>query len=169
MPTCYFSRLTFSTKRGRRLGSTEFQTALRSAKKAVSLQPGLGAAHDLLAKLYLQAGQNREAIEESRKALSIDPKDQTAVYHLIQALRKTGDKTELPDSAQTPCPASPGSDQTGRTAQPLQAGRGERAAKPVRPTLILSGLDTCILFPISRNPRIVLQPSVNLYSFASTW
>jgi Flp pilus assembly protein TadD len=68
-----------------------------SAKRAVSLQPGLGAAHDLLAKLYLQAGQNSEAVDESRKALSIDPKDQTAVYHLIQALRKTGDKAELPE------------------------------------------------------------------------
>ena len=61
------------------------------------MQPSLAPAHNLLAKLYLQAGQNREAIEESRKALRIDPKDQTAVYHLIQALRKTGDKTELQD------------------------------------------------------------------------
>jgi tetratricopeptide (TPR) repeat protein len=83
-------------QKGADAGSEEFQTALGSAKKAVSLQPGLGAAHDLLAKLYLQAGQNPEAIEESRKALSIDPKDQTAVYHLIQALRKTGEKTDLP-------------------------------------------------------------------------
>jgi tetratricopeptide (TPR) repeat protein len=87
-------------QKGADTGSAEFLTALGSAKKAVSLQPGLGAAHDLLAKLYLQAGQNREAIEESRKALSIDPKDQTAVYHLIQALRKTGDKTELPELLQ---------------------------------------------------------------------
>ena len=84
-------------QKGPDVGSTEFQTALRSAKKAVSLQPGLAPAHNLLAKLYLQTGQNREAIEESRKALNINPKDQTAVYHLIQALRKTGDKTELPD------------------------------------------------------------------------
>ena len=81
-------------------GSTDFQTALDSAKRAVSLQPGLGGAHNLLAKLYLQAGQNREAVEESRKALTIDPKDQAAVYHLIQALRKTGDKTELPELLQ---------------------------------------------------------------------
>jgi len=29
--------------------------------------------------------------------MSIDPKDQAAVYHLIQAVRKTGDKAELPD------------------------------------------------------------------------
>jgi tetratricopeptide (TPR) repeat protein len=84
-------------QRGLSVGSTEFQTALASAKKAVGLQPDLGAAHDLLAKLYLQAGQNREVIEQSRKALIIDPKDQTAVYHLIQALRKTEDKAELPE------------------------------------------------------------------------
>ncbi len=83
-------------QKGADAGSEEFKTAFGSAKKAVSLQPGLGAAHDLLAKLYLQAGQNPEAIEESRKALSLDPKDQTAVYHLIQALRKTGEKTDLP-------------------------------------------------------------------------
>jgi tetratricopeptide (TPR) repeat protein len=78
-------------------GSSEFQMALRSAQKAVALQPDLGAAHDLLAKLYLQAGKNHEAIAHSRRALTIDPKDQTAVYHLIQALRKTGDRTDLPD------------------------------------------------------------------------
>ena len=85
------------SQKGPELGSTGFQTAVRSAKKAVSLQPSLAPAHNLLAKLYLQSGQNREAIEESRKALNISPKDQSAVYHLIQALRKTGDKTELPD------------------------------------------------------------------------
>lgn len=84
-------------QKGPEAGSPEFQMALRAAQKAVSLQPGLGLGHDLLAKLYLQIGKNREAIEESRKALNIDPKDQTAVYHLIQALRKTGDKTELPE------------------------------------------------------------------------
>ena len=84
-------------QKGADAGSVEFQTALDSAKRAVVLQPGLGAAHNLLGKLYLQAGQNRESVDESRKALSIDSKDQTAVYHLIQALRKTGDKAELPE------------------------------------------------------------------------
>ena len=92
-----FLQAVILNQKGADAGSAEFQSALASAKKAVSLQPGLAAAHNLLAKLYLQAGQYREAVEESRKALSIDPKDQTAVYHLIQALRKTGDKTELPE------------------------------------------------------------------------
>jgi tetratricopeptide (TPR) repeat protein len=77
-------------------GSPEFDAALRSAKKAVSLQPNLGGAHTVLAKLYLQAGSNQAAAQESRKALDSDPKNQTALYHLIQALRKTGEKGELP-------------------------------------------------------------------------
>ena len=83
-------------QKGANPGSPEFEAALRSAKKAVSLQPNLGGAHAVLAKLYLQAGSNQAAAQESRKALEIDPKNQTALYHLIQALRKTGEKGELP-------------------------------------------------------------------------
>ena|ERR1022692_147338 len=78
-------------------GTPEFQLAMHSARKAVSLQPTLGAAHGVLAKLYLESGKYQEAAEECRKTLASDPKDQAAVYHLIQALRKTGDKHELPD------------------------------------------------------------------------
>jgi len=77
-------------------GTPEFETAMRSAKRAVALQPTLGAAQGVLAKLYLQSGKYREAAEASRKALVSDPKDQAAVYHLIQALRKTGEKQEIP-------------------------------------------------------------------------
>jgi tetratricopeptide (TPR) repeat protein len=77
--------------------SAEFQTAVRSAKRAVALQPTLVPARDVLAKLYLQAGQNQAAIEQCREALKSHPKDQTALYHLIQGLRKTGSKQELPD------------------------------------------------------------------------
>jgi tetratricopeptide (TPR) repeat protein len=75
----------------------EFETAMRSATQAVSLQPSLGAARGVLAKLYLQAGRNQEAVEQCRKALESDPKDQTVVYHLIQGLRKTGKQGEIPD------------------------------------------------------------------------
>jgi tetratricopeptide (TPR) repeat protein len=78
-------------------GSAEFREAMASAKKAVALRPSLGAARDILAKLYLQAGQNELAIEQCRKALKIDPDDQTALYHLIQALRKSGRKDDLPE------------------------------------------------------------------------
>jgi tetratricopeptide (TPR) repeat protein len=78
--------------------TSNFQLALHSAQKAVALRPSLGAAHGVLAKLYMQSGKYPQAIEQCRKALTIDPSDQSVVYRLIQALRKTGDKKgEIPD------------------------------------------------------------------------
>jgi tetratricopeptide (TPR) repeat protein len=85
------------SQKGAGPGTTEFQLAMRSAKRAVALQPTLGAARGVLAKLYMQTGQYQEAADQCRKALNSDPKDQTAVYRLIQALRKTGQKGEIPD------------------------------------------------------------------------
>ena len=87
----------FLTQRGAEPNTPEFQTALQSAKKAVALQPGLGDARVVLSKLYMQSGKYEDAATECRKALEINPKDQTAVYRLIQALRKTGNQKELPD------------------------------------------------------------------------
>ena len=81
-------------------GTPEFQLAMRSAKKAVTLQPTLAAARAVLAKLYMQTGNYQDAIDQCRKALHNDPKDQTAVYRLIQALRKTGQKAEIPELLQ---------------------------------------------------------------------
>ena len=77
--------------------SAEFQQAVQSAKKAIALQPTLSVAHNVLGKLYLQAGQNALAIKECRFALQGKPDDQTALYHLIVALRKTNDQAEIPD------------------------------------------------------------------------
>jgi len=85
------------TQKGPDPNSPDFQMAVRSATRAVALEPRLVPAHDLLAKLYLQAGKNEQAVQQCRKALENDPKDQTALYHLIQALRKTGQKDELPE------------------------------------------------------------------------
>jgi tetratricopeptide (TPR) repeat protein len=85
------------TQRGPDPGTAEFRQAMESAKKAIALRPSLASAHDVLAKLYLQAGQNDAAIAQCRKALSSDPKDQTALYHLIQALRKSGRTEEIPN------------------------------------------------------------------------
>lgn len=78
-------------------GSAEFDEGVNSAKKAVSLQPSLAAAHNVLAKFYLQSGQNLLAVKECRLALQGDANDQTALYHLILALRKTGDQAEIPE------------------------------------------------------------------------
>jgi tetratricopeptide (TPR) repeat protein len=78
-------------------GTPEFELAVRSAKRAIALQPTQGAAAGVLGKLYLQAGRYREAAIECRRALANDSKNQSAVYHLIQALRRTGTNHEIPD------------------------------------------------------------------------
>jgi tetratricopeptide (TPR) repeat protein len=96
-PDLLYLQADILTKMGQEPGSENFQIALRSAKKAVAFQPTLTAARDVLAKLYLQAGQTHAAIDQCREALKADPKDQTALYRLIQALRKTGNTKEIPD------------------------------------------------------------------------
>ena len=76
--------------------SPEFTEAVASANKAVKIQPGLVTARDTLAKLYLQAGKDQLAVDESRAALRYDANDQVALYHLIVGLRRTGQNEELP-------------------------------------------------------------------------
>jgi len=76
--------------------SSEFNEAVASATKAVKIQPSLVTARDTLAKLYLQAGKDQLAVDESREALRYDADDQVALYHLLVGLRKTGQKDELP-------------------------------------------------------------------------
>jgi len=45
----------------------------------------------------MRAERYPDAVEQCREALKSDPKDQTALYRLIQALRKTGPPGEIPD------------------------------------------------------------------------
>jgi tetratricopeptide (TPR) repeat protein len=77
-------------------GSPEFGRAMAAARRAAELQPDMTDALDLLAKLDLQADDNQRAVEESREALRRNPDDQSAIYHLIVGLRRTGHKEELP-------------------------------------------------------------------------
>lgn len=84
-------------QKGAEPGTPEFRVAVESARKAVTLRPSLAPAHAVLAKLYMDSDQNQLAVEQCRKALQIDPKDQTSLYRLIQGLRKTGKTAEIPD------------------------------------------------------------------------
>jgi tetratricopeptide (TPR) repeat protein len=61
--------------------------AIRSALMAVKLKPDLVEARDLLASIYTRSGQYNLAIAQCRLALEYSPSDQTAIYHLIIALR----------------------------------------------------------------------------------
>jgi tetratricopeptide (TPR) repeat protein len=64
--------------------------ALSSALLAVKLKPDLVQARDLLASMYMSSGQYSLAIEQCRLALQYAPSDQSALYHLIIALRHSG-------------------------------------------------------------------------------
>jgi tetratricopeptide (TPR) repeat protein len=83
------------SRKGAAIGSAEFRDALQAASKAVMLQPEFPLARDLLGRLYLQEGKTEEAIEQSRDAVRENPRDQTAVYHLILALRKGNQAAEV--------------------------------------------------------------------------
>src|SRR4029079_6695514 len=88
-PLLLYVRADILAQQGVEPGTPEFKTAVSSAQKAIALRPSLASARGVLAKLYLQAGQTQAAIDQCRKALVSDPADQTAVYRLIQALRKS--------------------------------------------------------------------------------
>jgi hypothetical protein len=68
-----------------------------TSRVLASVQSKLGAARGVLATLYKQGEQYPEAVDQCREALKSDPKDQTALYRLIQALRKTRQQGEIPD------------------------------------------------------------------------
>lgn len=81
-------------------GSAEFAQGLASAKKAVALAPTMTAAHNVLARYYLDSGQDALAARECRAVLEQDPEDQTALYHLVRALRKLNEPAEIPELLQ---------------------------------------------------------------------
>lgn len=95
-PVLLYLQADVLVQKGTEPGSAEFQKAMRSAQAAVKLRPELGPARAVLAKLYLQSGAYREAAAECRNALKIDPTDQASLYHLVQALRKSGQSDEIP-------------------------------------------------------------------------
>ncbi|HZQ19123.1 MAG TPA: tetratricopeptide repeat protein [Terriglobales bacterium] len=96
-PLLLYLRADVLAQKGAEPGTPEFRTAVESARKAVALRPSLAPAHAVLAKLYMDSGQNQLAVAQCRKALATDPKDQTSLYRLIQGLRKTGKTAEIPD------------------------------------------------------------------------
>jgi tetratricopeptide (TPR) repeat protein len=71
-------------------GGAESREAISSALIALKLKPEFVPARDLLASLYLASGQYRLAIEQCQLALQYAPSDQSAMYHLIMALRHSG-------------------------------------------------------------------------------
>lgn len=76
-------------------GSVDYLEEVAAAQKACDLDSSMVVAHDLLATIYLQQEHPQLTIEQSRAALKLDPNDQQALYHLILALRRTGEKDQI--------------------------------------------------------------------------
>jgi tetratricopeptide (TPR) repeat protein len=81
-------------EKGKPEGSAEYREEIHAATMAVKLDSKLVEARDLLSGAYYAGGHMQEAIEESRTALAQNPKDESAVYHLMLALRQTGHDEE---------------------------------------------------------------------------
>lgn len=64
--------------------------AMKSALLAVKLKPDFVQARNLLASMYMSSGQYGVAIEQCRHVLEYAPTDRSALYHLIIALRHSG-------------------------------------------------------------------------------
>jgi tetratricopeptide (TPR) repeat protein len=97
-PFLQYLKAEILTQKGVSAGSPEFSEAVAAAAEAVRLKPDFVLARDVLGNLYLQSGQTERAAEQCRLALRDNPKDQVAMYHLLQALRKTKDpKGEVPE------------------------------------------------------------------------
>ncbi len=69
--------------------------AIAAAERSVKIEPGYQPAHDLLALLYLRAGQPQRAAEQAETARKIDPADETALYQEIMAKRRLGQTAEV--------------------------------------------------------------------------
>jgi tetratricopeptide (TPR) repeat protein len=75
--------------------SDVFKEALRAALTAAKKKPDYVPVHDLLASIYMHAGEYSLAIDECHEALRYDPSDETATYHLLISLKHTGQTDEL--------------------------------------------------------------------------
>jgi tetratricopeptide (TPR) repeat protein len=91
-----YMRAEILVQQGVKPGSPQFHLALQSARQAVSRQPQMLLARNLLSILYMSNGDFKASAEESRQVLKIDPDNESALYHLILAFRRQGDEAELP-------------------------------------------------------------------------
>jgi tetratricopeptide (TPR) repeat protein len=69
--------------------------AIAAAERSVKIEPGYQPAHDLLALLYLRAGQPAQAAQQAEAARTIDPADETALYQEIMAKRRLGQTADV--------------------------------------------------------------------------
>jgi tetratricopeptide (TPR) repeat protein len=83
-------------QKGAEPDSPEYKEALTAATEAVALDPSLAVAREILADLYLNAGDSNRAAAQCEAVLRQDANNQEALYRLILALRNSPRKNEVP-------------------------------------------------------------------------
>ena len=78
-------------------GKAEFNEALAAAQSAVRLSPNFPLAQDLLGTFYLREGKLDSAIQQFENVIKLEPENESALYHLITASRKSGNGKAVPD------------------------------------------------------------------------
>ncbi|HTZ56867.1 MAG TPA: tetratricopeptide repeat protein [Acidobacteriaceae bacterium] len=77
-------------------GNSQIQAeAIRAANQAVKLEPDYQPARDLLAVLYMRAGNASAAREQAKEALKRNPDDTAALYQEMLADRSLGQRSEI--------------------------------------------------------------------------
>ncbi|HVW76478.1 MAG TPA: tetratricopeptide repeat protein [Alloacidobacterium sp.] len=89
-PQLHFMLAKLLSERSSATDNAVSNEAIAAAKAALKLKPDMVGARDLLADIYIRSGQYNLAIEQSRASLKYSPADQSAIYHLIIALRHSG-------------------------------------------------------------------------------
>ena len=74
--------------------ASDLPDAKQALERAVALNPKLPSAGAELGKLYLKMDRVEEAIEQLRRAASLDATDKQALYQLLVALRRAGHHEE---------------------------------------------------------------------------
>ena len=67
-------------------------------EKAVALDPEKSTAHELLGKLYQDAGRQQEAIAQLEEAHRLQPKDREAIYRLYRIYSTMAIRSTVPGS-----------------------------------------------------------------------
>jgi tetratricopeptide (TPR) repeat protein len=89
-PWLHYALARLLDNKGSGADAKSFEEAKQSALEAVRLKPDLIEARNLLTNMYLHSEQYDAAIEQSRQVLQLDPENESALYHLILALRRSG-------------------------------------------------------------------------------
>lgn len=99
-PWLHYALARLLDNKGAAADASSTAEALRAAQEAVKLKPDFVEARNLLASMYIHSEQYDGAIEQSRRVLESDPSNESAIYHLIIALRRSGKSGEDGDIQQ---------------------------------------------------------------------